>query len=481
MRVALKLVKWILIVLLLCVAALAAINATDEAPEPEFQAFAALPKSAAPATDKNATYLFIGFFAPEGEDPYVKGVAATKIVEKLARDKPHETITQAAIAGANTLAFKGDGSVLCDFQQANCLVKARENLQAIEQLAAENEELLERYARLSHYEGATNPLPARYTNPPVVFPDRVHRLKLSLLAAAAARGSTEEVMLNLADDVATLRRMVRGPQAIAERNLKLTALTRDVRLASELLREADLSPVAVSALARILAPLAKEELDYTPAATYEGAAYLSLFDLYRDWGERGDAWYGAVTKFVWNSVYRHQATLNRAARVMRAATAVTTSPANELGERERALAEVIRVESDLNWRTLYNPVGKFLLNLNLRGFEARSPTPMYDLIGLMRLTALQEKLKRERVIDERVRTFVENAGPEFTNPYTVRPVSWNPGDRTLSFESGAGKATISVRVPLPRPDAAAEEKKKKGPPPIPEKILKQIQGGGVQQ
>jgi hypothetical protein len=383
--------------------------------------------------------------------------------------------------GGNTLAFKGDGSALCDFQQDNCLAKARENLTAIEHLAADNELLLNRYARLANYNSATNPLPARYTNPPILFPERTHRLKLSLLAAAVAHGSANEVMLNIADDVTSLRRLLAGPQAVAERNLKLSALMRDVRLTSELVRDATLSPAATAALLSVLTPLSKAELDYSSAAIYDGATYISLFDVYQDWGERGDAWYGAVTKFAWNSVYKHQATMNRAARVMQAASAVLTASSKELEERQRTLAEVIRIESELSWHTVYNPVGKFLVNLNLRGFDARSPTPLYDLVGLMRLAALQEKLKREKVIDDRIRGFVERAGMEFTNPYSGRPMFWNPADRTLSFESGAGKTSISVHVPMAKSEEGPGEQKKKGPPPIPPNILKQIQGGGVSQ
>jgi hypothetical protein len=481
MRVALKIVKWVLILLLLCIAALAAVNATDEAAAPEYQAFFTFSRTAAAGSDKNGAYHLIGFYAPEGQDPHAAGVDAVKMVEQLTRDKPNETITQTAILGGKTLVFKGDGSVLCDFQQANCLAKARENRAALEQLAADNSVLLERYARLGNYEGAANPFPPRYTNPPVVFPERTHRLRLSLIAVIAATGSLDKAIQDLAEDAAMLRRLLRGPQAVAERNLKLVELARDVRLAGELTRDGELAPAAAEAFARILTPLGKDEQDYGSSALYEGASYLSLFDVYRDWGARSDAWYGMATKFAWGSVYKDQATVNRAARVMQAATNVLKSPADELGERQQALAEVIRVESDINWKTVYNPVGKFFVNLNLRGFEPRSPAPLHDLVGLMRLVALQDRIKREKVIDERIRGFVENSGLEFANPYTKRPMSWNATDRTLGFEGGAGKGLITVRIPTTVVVDESKADKAKKPQPIPANILKQIQGGGVQQ
>ena len=39
----------------------------------------------------------------------------------------------------------------------------------------------------------------------------------------------ELVQINIADDVTSLRRLLVGPQTVAERNLKLSALMRDVR------------------------------------------------------------------------------------------------------------------------------------------------------------------------------------------------------------------------------------------------------------
>ncbi len=480
MRFELSLLKWVLIVLLLSVGALAAINAGDEDPAPEYQSVFAPTAMPALAAEKNAAFWLIGFSAPLLEDPYAKGVSAVQSAEKLAREKPTDAITQEAILGKASLAFQGDGSALCDFLQANCLAKARDNAPALDKLAVENSVLLGRYEQLARFDGARNPFPPRHINAPILFPDRTQRLKLSLIAKTAAGGEADKAMNELANDVAMLRRLLPGTQAVAERNLKVAALMRDVRLASELVRDVELSPSAVEALTRIVAPLSKDEMDYRAAASYESASYLSGFDVYRDRGNRGNVWYSALTGFAWNSVYKHQATLNRAARVVQAAAALTVSPAAELGERQRALNEAIRVETELNWRAPYNLWGKHLVDFNADQFEVRSPVPLYDLIGLMRLTSLQYRIKRDKLIDDRIRAYLETVGAEFSNPYTARPMFWNPADRSLGFDSGTGKAVVTVRVANSISAAAADAQKPKAPPPIPANILKQIQGGGVQ-
>ncbi len=63
---------------------------------------------------------------------------------------------------------------------------------------------------------------------------------------------------------------------------------------------------------------------------------------------------------------------------------------------------------------------------------------MDDLIGYTRLLDLQRRVIEVGAAPDRVASLVAAAGPGLMDPYTEKPMQWNPASKRLSF-TGHGK------------------------------------------
>ena len=80
-----------------------------------------------------------------------------------------------------------------------------------------------------------------------------------------------------------------------------------------------------------------------------------------------------------------------------------------------------------------NPMNSTLSKLNTNGILSsfHLVNSMYSKNALVNLLNLKVKIYRDQITDADIQSFLNNAGNEFFNPYTNKPMRWNAEKRTL--------------------------------------------------
>jgi len=107
--------------------------------------------------------------------------------------------------------------------------------------------------------------------------------------------------------------------------------------------------------------------------------------------------------------------------------------------------------SEFNWGYLIDPFGSLFVALSAHGdLRAREMLlQMYILDARLRLATLLLRMSKDRVKDEDIPSFLANAGPELTNPFSGKPMSWDPKNGRVYFPDPTFECLSSyMRVPV---------------------------------
>jgi hypothetical protein len=126
----------------------------------------------------------------------------------------------------------------------------------------------------------------------------------------------------------------------------------------------------------------------------------------------------------------------------------------ELGANAAAFESSINHYNGLDPRTwLYNPVGKVLAGIAVPQYSSYAYR-LHDLAGYSRLVELQRQIALSHTAPEKIAEFIAAADANLADPYTGKPMAYDPVTKTISFtpqgkiDSGAGAVRINTVVQM---------------------------------
>jgi len=432
-------IKWGLIALALVYVTLLAINAVDEAPSPELQTILRSPKI--DADPDNGYLAFVGSMqAPEDEDIFDYG---TRWV-----DAYNAAADSAAIERANTRfktiapSFLGDQKLLCNPSRIACLTEAGKHADVWRKLAADNDLLLARQRSLTefpHFEESY--FPPSIASPITPYANPARLLALDMIALDAAEGRLEPALVALEARIAFDRRVLLSSRLLITGMVARSWLGQDYALLAEIV--ATRAPVLAAQQARlyrITAPLEINQIRAIAGRLYEGEARFQarkLHEVFSLGNQQGLA--DKLLIMLARPGFKSRTTLNLLARKHAALQAhiLTFSPENaDAWALQASRAEPYDAAAFYAWRTLYNPVGNYVISIGgvgVYGYE-RYMLKLSDLIGITRLARLQAEIVTAGETDVGIPAYLA-ANQAWYDPYTGKPMGWDAVKRQLYFDA----------------------------------------------
>lgn len=454
-------------ILLGCVAGLVtlyliliAINLADEDLTQEAKQFIEDPSPPPPTIPaaQNAFYAFLGFTSKEGDDIHARGQAIVETYHKALADNPHtkwQGYGETQLFGTERLRFKGKSEALCSKDTSSCLAHAAKSGAAIQQLLQDNAVLVARYRSLAAYVAYENPMRLTLTTPIPMFFDTRQAANLILTDAArmAAQGRVDEAFGIVLDDLAFWRRLQPGRHVLIEKMVQTAQISADLKVFSELVGRYGVPKAYARKIAATLAPLTDGERDTATVMRTEALVMESMRDralLLSSADAEGWAM-GRLGAYLVMPFYQPNATFNRYAHAwafqMEMARVPPANFVEQLAAHEQRFKDSF-ANVQVHWYDWYNPIGKLFFAIGSPGSFAKFLARLHDLDGQFRLIALQVQIKQRAIPDGRIEGYLEKAGPEYHDPYTNKPMRWDPTTRSLSFEGyGSGeKKPVDVQL-----------------------------------
>lgn len=403
-------------------------NAFDEDLHPDAAAYL---KPGAPARlpdDQNAYFALVGLGAPASEQPHDAGrkwVGAVK--DAVARRSRGES---AAWPKASTARSAPE---ICVPGKSSCLAAAREKEGEARKFVADHALLLARYRVLHAYPGYAETMDYSDLGQPfppfgpVLSAQRVFHVDAAL---RLVQGEVDTVLADLEKEIAFLRRLLAGSNLLIGKMVANRLLQRSTLMASDVMaRHREAAASRAAGLAQALQPLAAEERRMDAALRHEFRFLRNSFLHILRYPElAGDSWIMGLARLF----FAPNATANAEHPFRKSWLDADALPATKLaGVHKQASA----APQPPAWMAWYNPVGKILVLPSLDGnaFEAYIKA-MHDLDGAVRLVALQAEIVAKNVKDEDVPQFLAAADKRYANPWTEKPMQWDPKTRQIYFE-----------------------------------------------
>jgi len=416
----------------------------DEAPHPEIAAFVQFEAPKLP-DEQNAYFHLIGLGAPEAEQPHAAGKKwLASVNDAQARRMKGEFVKWPEALGTPA-KLPPD---LCRPAARSCLTQARDNPDEMRKLVAANERLIARYRATHAYPAYAEPADGLlwdyfYVTPGFSVVLSAQRLFLMDAALRLQQGELKAVLADLGKEIALCRRMLAGSRSLLDKHIANRCLARSALFASEVLgRHREQAGAAGLELQELLQPLTPSERQVGDAIRHDfrgtklGLEHLMQYpsqplatDFWTDKGVWTGSWFG-------RALIQPNATFNHIYHLHKAKHAADMAP---VGQLDAALLKAAsEVPEPSVWTMFYNPVGKQLVHL----FTDAEVIPdfsehikrMHDLDALVRLVALQAEIVAKGVKDEDMLQFLAATDKRYANPWTGKPMQWDPKARQIYFE-----------------------------------------------
>lgn len=403
-----KLIKWSIATLLLLIALFFMLNQFDEKLQPEAELLLK-PRQTQIPPEKNAYFSLIGLAAPSG-------VSAASWGLKISQSNASQDKQPAA------------AKPLCDLEEHHCLRIARQYPQQLQDALLKQQELTARYLsarQLPQFvEDGINP----YPNFSAAF--RAQTLRHAQIGLWAAAGQMDAVWAELAEDMAFQRRNLAGAQTLIGKMVSLSALQRDYVLLADLVHE---QPDARASA--LLTPLTPAEQDMLPAIQHEfrlASNDLRAFkyDLMREESGQTASWMDFIRAPLMEHLLLRNATINRVYQLEQADEALARAlPTDFAHKRAEAQALTARF-AVVNWRNVYNPVGKWLIDYGRADYHRYIRRPV-ELDAFLRLLTLQQQIISLDISANDIPHFLASSATELHDPFTGQAVAWDAVHREL--------------------------------------------------
>lgn len=461
MKAVRRVLKWGGFGLLVLMLVLVVINAFDEELEPATPDYLEpVPETYAPQS--NVFYALISLDQAGDDWAGVGFKLKQRLDAQMAAGRSGEDVAKelSAELDKHKLAFKGDSGQLGDKDQLIATVgRIRSGKLNADQLLADNQVLLARYLGLYRYEHYANTLAPGWASMsliPMGAASKSRNLWVLDLAKRVDQGQLDEVAQRLTADTVFWRRMLAHSELTLVDKMVMTAWVRsNFQLASQLAHRYALSSEQLQTLQGMTGPVTAEERSLAGVLRQEGRFVLAFTR--EMWGKQGwmsttepdaAAWDRAsswATDHFARYFFKRNASANRQIRNVQTVIEMDAHECTQYQPDESTLAQ----RPDLRWWWFfYDPIGKALIEAAGNGALYHSYTGrMCDLVGFQRVLALQLELRKQKVADADIDTFIRRGGAAYADPFTGQPMQWLPKDRSLTF--GAVDKLDGKRLPWP--------------------------------
>lgn len=431
MRIFLAFLKWTGIALGLFVAIFIGINLFDDQLDPGAAAILNAPPKVKPG--ENAYFYWAGAYTAPSENPLEVGQKCVTAQFKGAQSgaAPSDLQSIPECREQNILRPVEDQSITCEWRKKPCLKQYFEQRATIDRLAAQNQMVMERYEQLLAFKQFED---AYYFHPSTGLPQTPpHKLYQAMSASRLQDGDTAAFIHRTAADTAFYRMVLRGETSLLYKMIGASWLERSARLVSDAVQADPLfAQQNYIELLEITRPL--NALERSLEKTLEGEFRFSAATLRIVLAENASFF----TRLLYRLAFQHNATTNYLYRDMMVWRDLSKVPSEQFLAAEKLVLKRLRKP----WRgeyfkLLHNPMGKILVSLgspNFAGYQSR----MIDVDGLLRLISLQIQIAAQKVPESEISNFLQNADPQFRDPYTGLPMQWDK-TRGLHFR-GHGKS-----------------------------------------
>jgi hypothetical protein len=458
--------KWGLIAIVSLMGAWWLLNAFDPGPRPEVAAALADP-APDPSTADNAYFAMLAFDATDATDIHAKGMELQAYLDGLAARQPDFDGFSARLG--KRLEFVGDLDPLCSVAPAQdaqlhrapyrCLERVGRDSRVVGKLLTDNIELLHRYRSLQTYPRYHDVSVRRHQEPMARWAPltKAQRLLLSQAALAADAGDLAAAIRLLQGDARFWRAVTVGQDdLLIDKVIGQHCLTADYVFASELIRTQPLKDADFKALATMLSPLSPAERSL--AATYRAELRYASDTVHYEVvnhalsldaaGEDGQGTGHALLVRLAGHFFQYGQFMDHVYDRMQVFTELDAAPPTEFMARRQALpARLQALHSNVLWADIYDPVGNILFDASASADYSGYTARLIDQEGMRRLVSLQLLLKQQRVPPQAVPEFLAHADPALADPYTGRPMRWDPARHTLGFTPGT--PNVAGWLPLP--------------------------------
>jgi len=416
---------------------LAANRLLDERPDPRRDVFLR-PGSWVPDAENLAVGI-AGLGAPSGADFMAFGAEVRKLYEARATWPD----IQRKIHGPGELKLSVKGA------QIECWVdpdwdgwsgfKECLSFDQAPKVLAQNRELLERYKALYRLN----------RNAGFGFLDRelitLTRLAVAEMRLDMKRGRHEAAYAKWRDHFRFARNHLHGQGTWVSRAVGMVDLGLAFPVIEDLLvMRPSLTRIHSAELREVLHPEGVGLIDPEGVARAE---YLQLERFFETPYTESEGFQDTFEWLAWKLGQRNR-TLNRYLAYSIDYTEVLRRPWAEL---PGALSSLHDRYASPGWRDLIDPFGYALLRLST-DWQRKPPEMLrqtYILDGRLRLATLVVRIARERIKDEGIPAFLENAAPELVDPFSNRPMRWDAKNGRIYFISSDDGCDISpFRVPV---------------------------------
>lgn len=335
------------------------------------------------------------------------------------------------------LDFRGDKALLCSPRTSACLPRAVLSADALNHALEMNKALLARYHALYRYPRFVETARVHRTAPVPKYPSKAHEFVLATIAGDVTRGRTTAALEALSADTRHWRIVLADTRTLVTKMVAIAYLIGNYHLLSEILAAGPLDPANATQAQAMLTELTASERNMTEVLRWEFAAYDSADTIKRSiveglQGPNKDNAVRSLLARLGAPLVQVNATRNMVYRDYMTVAALAAAPAREFDARRAALAAEHAVK--FHWHFLYNPLGKMVY---LFGEPVWLPyvARVHDLDGYIRLVRLQLALNQAKTTPTDVPAFLARSTPGNTDPYTGKPVTWDPETRTLSFRA----------------------------------------------
>lgn len=424
--------------------ALLAINRKDDPLQPEVEQ-ALNWQLPANALNDNGFIILLGMDAPEAADPYEAGKSMLQAqVEHYKQQASSRQWPDEWPPCCKMSSFRGSRN-FCSYREQNCVEHYLAHRDELTNIVAGNKKYMQRYAAILMAKNFVEVVPPSVDSSmpdwiPLVHAAEVNR---ALAVMEIADGNKQQGMRRLEQNLRFARGLVASTNLLVGRGVALAMFKKDARILSELVeKHPDLAKE--QALAVLLEPISGAE--FGMRQVFEGEKLRLLNALRVSPEPQVPSFFSPSTWGTWfyAKTWLPNSTMNLNNAIFEALSGVADASADK---QDVAVTQYEQKKSELmgygivDFFRFRNPAGKLLVEVAAPEYTDYIER-QHDTDGYIRLVALQLKLAADEVPESRIAEVINNSGPEYRNPYTLKPMDWDPTAGVISF-TGRQPATIN--------------------------------------
>lgn len=401
---------------------------------------------------QNAFYVFWGFEADPSLDAHSVGMSMVEALEQARAQ-------QKSIAYDDLQWFLGTSPLKIDrsdkdLYQAgtNSLTQVRAERAKIEVSEQKLQPYIKRYQLLRSYTDFKEPVPRNADEPMLGYAGLVAISGLTdarITLDMADKAKQGAALKNLAAELRLWRRVSQESETLITKMVATKVLQRKFGLVADLLAESpEIAVNPPDLLAEITRPLAENEISLERALLGEFRWVSGMFlGLLSEIDAAPYSVSNMFNKLILARGFKPKATVNLSFAKNKELRDFYNRPAAAIAVNKSAfIADWGRFSSYSPSTLFYNPVGKVLVYVAPPDYGTYVYR-MHDLDALSRLLELQRQLAVARLSTDKVAAFLRQSDASLRDPYTGKPMRWDPVARTLSMQ-GHGKDgdKLSVRL-----------------------------------